>query len=150
MILLIEEILHHLGCIKSCNSDSGIVYHITWSGFLPSVCLYFPVDVLQKNVHPPKEPFERGCDIPNEYPLYKFIWGWFPSGPHPKGTLPFSLWKKMSGWPWLCSKNTAGYTTRELEQAMYLCSWFTNHKIYRCLIRGWAPTSYRWNYDPYK
>jgi len=41
MILLMEEILHHLGCINLVNN--GIKYLSTGAGFLPStVCILWP------------------------------------------------------------------------------------------------------------
>ena len=41
LILLMEEILHHLGCIKLVNS--GIDYISTGAGFLPSTVVLFAV-----------------------------------------------------------------------------------------------------------
>ena len=43
------------------------------------------------------------------------------TGPPSQGYLAIVPMKnEVHGWPWLCSKNTGGYTTRELEQAMYM------------------------------
>ena len=43
MILLVEEILHHLGCIKPCRRR--YIYYINWlDGFLPSTVVLVEVD----------------------------------------------------------------------------------------------------------
>ena len=54
VILFMEEILHHLGCIKPCKVNNVIFTMLTGAGFLPSTVLLIPLrDFENANCLPP-------------------------------------------------------------------------------------------------